>query len=233
MFKQIVTLVRGRSFDAAEQVIEANALSILRQQIRDCAEAVNSARRAAALATAQLDQEAGQHAMLSDQISGLEMRTLAALQQGKLDLAREGAEVIARFEAERETSQIAQRAFSAEIEKLKSTVRNSERRLRELERGQRLAVTAQNTMRLRQSGPAMHLTALKEAEDTLQMLRGRQKMEEVAEAALCEMELSWCPQGLEERLIEAGCGPAIANRVDDVLTRLQAQIDANTETPNV
>jgi phage shock protein A len=225
MFKQIVTLVRGRSYEATEQVIEANALSILRQQIRDCAEAINTARRSASLATAQLDQEARHHAVLLEKIVNLEGRTVAALEQAKLDLAKEGAEAIAQLENERDASEIAQRAFASEIEKLKATVRDAERRLRELERGQRLAVTAQNTLRLRHAQPAASLTALKDAEDTLQKLRSRQKLEEVAEAALCEMEMAWCPDGLEERLIAAGCGPAKGSRANEVLARLQAKIN--------
>ncbi len=229
MFKQIVTLVRGRSHDAAEQVIDANALSILRQQIRDCAEAINTARRSASLATAQLDQEARHHARILEQIATLEMRTVAALEQERLDLAKEGAESIAQMENERDTSRIAQRAFSSEIDKLKATVRNAEERLRDLERGQRLAVTAQNTMRLRQTNPASRFTALKEAEGTLNKLRAQQQLEEVAEAALADMEVAWCRDGLEERLIEAGCGPANRSRADDVLARLQAKIQTPTE----
>ena len=37
MFNTIITLVRGRSHDAAQAVADANALSILRQQLRDAA----------------------------------------------------------------------------------------------------------------------------------------------------------------------------------------------------
>ncbi len=229
MFKQIVTLVRGRSHDAAEEIIDANALSILRQQIRDCAEAINTARRSASLATAQLDQERRHHARILEQIAALESRTLAALENEKLDLAKEGAEAIARMENERDTSQIAQNAFSSEIDKLKATLRNAEERLRDLERGQRLAVTAHNTIRLRQTNPASRLTALKDAENTLYRLRARQQLEDVAEAALADMEVAWCQEGLEERLIEAGCGPANRSRADDVLIRLQARIQSPTE----
>ena len=155
MFKQFVTLVRGRVHDAADEVAEAHALSILRQQIRDCAAAIDAARRSAALATAQLDQETRHHAGLVEQIARLETRTMSALEQGKVELAREGAEVIARIENDREASEVAQRSFTAEIAKLKSTIRASETRLRELERGQRLAVAAQNTLRLRQTHPSM------------------------------------------------------------------------------
>ena len=52
MFKQIITLFRGRSYEAAEAVVDRNALAILRQQIRDCAEAISAARKAVAVAIA-------------------------------------------------------------------------------------------------------------------------------------------------------------------------------------
>ena len=229
MFKQFVTLVRGRVHDAADEVAEAHALSILRQQIRDCAAAIDAARRSAALATAQLDQETRHHAGLVEQIARLETRTMSALEQGKVELAREGAEVIARIENDREASEVAQRSFTAEIAKLKSTIRASETRLRDLERGQRLAVAAQNTLRLRQTHPSMPSSTLKEAEETLGRLRARQKLEEVSEAALADMEVTWCPQGLEDRLAEAGCGPAIGARTEDVLARLRERIESTTE----
>ena len=52
MFKQVLTLIRSRSHDAAEQFTDTNALAILRQQIRDSAHAVDMARRAVAVAIA-------------------------------------------------------------------------------------------------------------------------------------------------------------------------------------
>ena len=233
MFKQIVTLVRGRTFDAAEQLADANAISILRQQIRDCAEAIDTARRATGLACAQLDQEKRHHEKLVERLQSLELRTLSALEQGKQELAREGAEAIAGLESERDASQAAQKAFAVEISKLKATLRNAESRLRELERGQRLAAAAHNTNKLRQSRSTSHLAVLKEAEDTLTRLRETQKMEEVAEAALTDMALTLCPEGIEDRLMQAGCGPAATRRADDVMTRLQARLQAGSQDPTV
>ena len=230
MFKQIVTLVRGRTQDAAEQLADANAFSILRQQIRDCAEAIDTARRATGLACAQLDQEKRHHEQLAERMQNLEMRTLSALEQGKQDLAREGAEAIAGLEAERDASLDAQKAFAVEIARLKTTLRSAESRLRELERGQRLAAATHNTNRLRQSRSTGRLAVLKEAEDTLKKLRDNQKMEEVAEAALADMALALCPEGIEDRLMQAGCGPVATSRADNVMARLQARLQGNENT---
>jgi phage shock protein A len=221
MFKQIVTMVRGKANDAAEAAVDNNALTLLRQQVRDCAQALDAARRAASLAIAQHDQEARGIKKLVEQISRLEARAVDAIRENKVDLAQEAATTMARLEQERDTATLAQLEFSVEIDKLKANARDGERRLRELERGQRLAATAQNTLRLRQTKPGLGLGALADAEQTLARLRGRQVQVEVAEAALSELQIAWCPEGLEQRLIEAGCGPETVSRADQIMARLQ------------
>ncbi len=49
MIKQILTLLRGRNADVTEVLSDANALPILRQQLRDCADGVENARRSVAI----------------------------------------------------------------------------------------------------------------------------------------------------------------------------------------
>src|SRR5262249_46455760 len=89
MFKQIVTLVRGRSYEAGQELVDRNALAILRQQIRDSAEAVSAARRAVAIAIAQNEQEATHLKRLIERIGDLEARAVAAIDKGEAGLARE------------------------------------------------------------------------------------------------------------------------------------------------
>jgi phage shock protein A len=225
MIKQFVALVRGRAYDVAETTLDGSALTILRQQIRDCVAAVSAARRAVAIAIAQNDQEVQQYKRLVARIEDLEERTLIALQQEKHELAREAAETISLLESERETSLAAQASFSGEIERLKRTVRGSETRLRELERGQRIASAVEKTQRLREAAPGSGLSALNDAEQTLERLRKRQQQLDVAAAAMSEMELSRNPETMSERLAEAGCGTPLKSRADDVLLRLTEKLN--------
>jgi len=221
MFKQIVTLVRGRSHDAGEAFIDQNALAILRQQIRDCAEAVGRARRAVAVAMAQNDQEVSQCTRIKARIADLENRTLAALEQGKQELAHEAAESIVLLEAERDASLTAQATFTTEITRLKRIMRESEARLKDIERGQRIAAATEKTQVLRERGPGSTLNALRDAESTLARMQTRQRQIDVAELAITEMEISGDPSVLTEKLAAAGCGPALKTTADDVLKRLQ------------
>jgi phage shock protein A len=220
MFKQFVTLFRGRAHEAQEAVVDRNALAILRQQMRDCGEAMVQARKAIAIATAQNDQEATQCQKMERQIADLEERTVAAMEQGKTELAREAAETIATLEAEREASLQAQTTFQTEITRLKTILRNAESRLKELERGQRVVTAVEKTQTLRHTGPDTAMNALSDAEATLQRLRSRQREFEVTAAAMAEMETSGNPASMTEKLAEAGCGAPLRSKAEDVLKRL-------------
>lgn len=220
MLKQFFALVRGRSYEAAETVVDRNALVILRQQIRDCADAIAAARRAVAIAIAQNEQEVAQFKKLVVRIDDLEKRTIAAIEQGQNELAREAAETIAMLEAERDASGEAQKSFSTEIERLKRTIRVSEMRLRELQRGQRIVAAVDSTQRLRESAPGSSLSALKDAEETLLRLRTRQNQIDATAAAMAEMEQSGDPAAVSEKLAAAGCGAPLRSSADAVLERL-------------
>ena len=224
MFKQIMTIFRGHAFEGTEKAVDQHSLVLLRQQIRDCTGAVNTARRAVALAIAQNEQEVAQCSRIAEQLIDLESRTMIALEQGKDILARDAAETIAHLEAEREASLAAQATFSNEIARLKRVLRGSEARLKDIERGQRIASAVEKTQTLREVGVGTHLNALRDAEATLARLKLRQRQMDVASEAMTEMAATGDPSQLTERLAAAGCGAPLKNSADDVLKRLQQKM---------
>jgi len=229
MFKSMFALIRGTSHEAAQGVVDRNAMVILRQQIRDSADAVASAKKAVAIALAQNEQEKRQHAKLASRIEDLEVRTIAALERGEKSLAQEAAEAIAILEAERDASEQAQTAFTKEIERLKRVVLQSEARLRDLKRGQRIADATDKTQRLRQSAPNSGLSALQDAESTLTRLRERQLEMDAAANALDDMAEESSPDAIAQKLSEAGCGAPITSTADQVLARLQSKAGKKTK----
>ena len=220
MFKQILTLFRGAAVDAGEEFTDRHAITLLRQQIRDCANAVACSRKAVAVAIAQNEREACQHKQLEEKITDLEKRTVKAMEQGEDKLAMEAAETISLLEAERDISAEAQAKFNAEITRLKNTVRNAELKLKELQRGQRLAVATDKTQRMRAEHPSNGLSDLKEAEETLLRLRVRQQQIDTTADAMAEMEETGDPTSITEKLAAAGCGDPLKSSAQDVLARL-------------
>lgn len=224
MWKQLVALARGRTYEAGEGIVDRNALTILRQQIRDCAASIAAARRAIAFAIAQNEQEVAQHKRLVMRIEDLETRAISALEQNRDALAREAAETIGMLEAERAASEQAQASFAAETQRLKRVVAASEVRLRELQRGQRLAAATDSAQRLRETAPGATLSTLRDAEETLARLRTRQRQIDIAASALEEMEQTGDAAALSEKMAAAGCGAPLAMSADAVLERLKQKI---------
>ncbi len=221
MFKSMFTLIRGTSHEAAQGVVDKNAMVILRQQIRDGADALNSAKKAVAIAIAQNNQEKRQHDKLVTRITDLEGRTVEAIEKGKDELAQEAAETIAILEAERDACEQAQSSFTKEIERLKRVVLQSEARLRDLKRGQRIADATDKTQRLKQSNPNSGVSALEDAEATLSRLREKQVETDAASKAFDELSEVSNPETIAQKMSDAGCGASINSTADQVLERLK------------
>lgn len=225
MFKQILTLLRGQAYDAEQEFLDMNAMPLLAQQIRDASAAIQAARRAVAIAIAQNEQEVAQHKAALARIADLETRAIAALQKGNEVLAREAAEAIGWLEAECTASEKAQARFQASIERMKSVVRASEARLRELNRGERIARATQQTQRLDRSASISGLATLSEAEETLLRLRTRQQEIDTTAAALREMDAGTDPSDIIDKLAKAGCGAPLAPDADSILARLRERMN--------
>ena len=137
-----------------------------------------------------------------------------------MGLAREAADTIALLETERDSSEAAQKSFVTEIDRLKHVVRNSEMRLRELQRGERIAAATERTQRLRHdhirpdlrrsrrggdAGAASHAPAA-----TRRGRRGHGRDGETGD-----------PAAMSRKLAEAGCGAPVATTGEAVLERLK------------
>ena len=229
MFNVILTLIRGRAHDAEQAFINRNAVPLLAQQIRDAANGVQSARRAVAIAVAQNEQEKSQHTAIAGRIADLETRAVAALQKGNDELARQAAEAIAQFEAERDASEKAQAQFTQTIDKLKATVRASEARLQELQRGERLARATEQTQKLSAAcDDNSGLATLDDAEETLARLRAYQDRCQIAASAMKEMDVASRQTLIIEKLANAGFGAPLGPSADDVLARLRERMNSAT-----
>ena len=224
MFKQIFAIFRGTAQEAAQNYTDRHALIILRQQINDSATAVQTARKAVAVAMAQNKQEEEQYNNIVSKIKDLEERAIVALEKGKKQIATEAAETIAYLEAERDTSKQAIERFKSEIERLRQHVREAESRLRDLKRGHRIADATDKTQKMRETADNSSDSALQDAEATLERLRLRQKQIDQTAEAMAEMDEEKNADRIIEKLAGAGCGDALKSSADDVLERLSKHV---------
>jgi len=224
MLKTLITLVRGRTYAIAEEVADQNALLILDQQMRDATGALDTAKKALAVAIAQESQESQRLDGTRARIEDLETRAVAAIEAGRDDLATEAAEAIATLEAERDASLTARALFAAEIAKLKSHVLQQQMRFSQLDRGRRIARAAEAVRvarRGRIEGAPIFAGTLVEAEATLARLREHQVEADAAEEAFNALDAVTGPIAAPHKLSAEGFGPRLRPNATDVLARLR------------
>lgn len=224
MFKVLLTLVRGGASAVGEEIADRNALLILDQQLRDTTVALTRAKRALAIAMAQDQQEELRLAANERQIADLESRVLAALEGGRDELARDGAEAIARLEADRDSATAARSLFATEISRLRNHVSQAEARIAAVDRGRRVARAAETVRHVRRGRVETalpHQGTLAEAENTLKRLRERQEEAAFADMALDQIDATTAPAAAVERLAAEGFGPPLRATADDVIARLK------------
>lgn len=126
-------LMRGVVADNAQAIHDAHAVTILRQQIRDAAGALATARRELAVAMAYHAAEARALDAIGARIASLSDGARRALADGREDLGREAAGLIAALEDERADRRTASDRFAADVERLRRLVAQGGDRLRDLD----------------------------------------------------------------------------------------------------
>lgn len=232
MFKTVTTFLRGKQSEAREAFIDANALTLIDQYLRDAGQDLQQARRALAVAKAQEVAEETRIADITRRIADLEARALAALNGGREDLASDAAQAIADLEIDRTASETALGQFRSATAKLKRRVDDAERRITELDRGRRTARVSEAVRQLRAPvalSPNSPSGALADAEATLKRLKERQAQDEAIANAAEEDCASRDASAIADRLEAAGFGAATRPNGRSVLERLKAK--ASSESP--
>lgn len=229
MLKAFATLIRGRSADAAEAITDANALSILRQQLRDAAQGLDKAKRAVAVVMAYAEREKKNATRIDTQLADLETRAMDAIEKGRDDLATEAAGVIAQLEAERKTTQEAIATYEAQVHRLREEVSLAEQRLKVLQRGKHLAEATSHSQKLRGAVPSGVTASLAEAEATLERLQERQSQADATAVAMTELNAGTSAEATSARLAAAGCGDPLKPDAAAVLDRLRKKAGGKDE----
>ncbi len=224
MFKTLTTLLRGRAADAGEALTDAQAIPLLRQQLRDATVGLETAQRAVAVVVAYHKREEKRAGEIAAQLADLETRTLEALERGEETLAREAAGAIAELEQERDATAAVLTNYSAEIGRLRDDVMLAQKRLKALQRGKNLADATAKTQKLRGTVPNGVMASLKEAEDTLARLQARQIHAADAATAFEDLSAEGSAESISDRLADAGCGPQKHADAASVLARLRTRM---------
>ncbi len=222
MFDTITTLMRGAAAQGREQLIEANAVLLLEQKIRDLATQHENSKRTLAGMIAQVKSLKRSTSHLQKSTDDLEQRAMEAMAANRDKLAAQAAQVIADNENELTGKQKAIEALETEIARLRTLIEQTNRRLLELRQG---LVVARHTDYARKSRVSTLKSlnngrhSVQDAEQMLEKILNRTETEEaLVEYEKLNSELSG--HDIVEKLDEAGFGTQLKVRADDVLARL-------------
>jgi len=224
MFSTLMTIVRGRSERARDQLESTHAVLILEQKIREAEQGHNTAKRSLATMIMRERNEARALTSLNTRITDLEARAMAALDAEMDALAQEAAGALADLESERDTRSRAVDKTRMSTQRLRLMIEKCQRRLIELRQGLHTArsLDAERTSATALRGDIAGAAALVEGEAVLKrVLESSDVVEELDILDQLNAELDG--DDLVDRLAASGLGAPVRTRGEDVLSRLRSQ----------
>jgi phage shock protein A len=224
IFSKLISLLRGGAHDAGAAVIDANALRILDQEIRDADAALGRARDDLAALVARRRILEKELQGLSDQAARYESSARAALAKGDENLAREVAQRIAELEGEVNLKSPQLATMREAEEKLHQTIAATQQKIENLRREIDVVKVNDSVQRAQAavaSRGAGATAALGSAADSLKRIKERQAIQEERFRAAGELEDKRTGADLDAKLQAAGILPG-ASSADDILARLKA-----------
>ncbi|KQY91081.1 MULTISPECIES: PspA/IM30 family protein [unclassified Brevundimonas] len=225
MLAKLSALFRGTAHDTAQSVVDANALKILDQEIRDADNNQGKARDDLAGLVARRRMAETELKSFQDQISKYENSARTALDRGQNDLALEVAGRIAELETEiGNRGPLIENMKAAEV-RLRTAIATTDQKIETLRREIDIVKVndsvqkAQTSVALQSAGAQSRIGS---AADSLQRIKQRQAVNEEKLIAGQELEDRRTGADLDAKLKAAGILPGQSS-ANDVLARLTAR----------
>jgi len=222
IWNKLFTLGRAGAHEATAAVVDANALRILDQEIRDADTAQGKARDDMATLVARRRILEKEVAGFRDQVTKYEASARAAVQKGDMDLARQVAQRIADLESDIALKEPQIGDMRAAEDQLHQAVTATDRRIETLRREVEVVKVNESVQKAQAAVSARGAGAgasLGSAADSLARIKERQMIRGEKIKAAGELEDRRTGADLDEKLRLAGILPGQSS-ADDVLARL-------------
>ena len=134
VLRDMITALRGGASEVGEAIIDANAIRILEQEIRDADSAIVKAKQSLTQLKSSEIKLKREIASLDADVADYEKKAVAALEAGEEALATEVAGRIAELESERSEKAAEQKALDAEVHKIHAMIKARERTIQKNKR---------------------------------------------------------------------------------------------------
>jgi len=222
IWNKLFTLGRAGAHEATAAVVDANALRILDQEIRDADTAQGKARDDMATLVARRRILEKEVAGFRDQVTKYEASARAAVQKGDMDLARQVAQRIADLEQDIALKEPQIGDMRAAEDQLHTAITVTDRRIETLRREVEVVKVNESVQKAQAAVSARGAGAgasLGSAADSLARIKERQMIRGERIKAAGELEDRRTGADLDEKLRLAGILPGQSS-ADDILARL-------------
>ncbi len=134
IFRKIFTAVRGGAREVGESIVDANAVRILDQEIKDAEKKIDMAKRDLTNVKAQEMQASRKITALKNDILKNEGYVTQALNKGDESLALEIAQRIASNQSELEIQEKAEKSFSSHEKRLGNMIKKTAKSVADMQR---------------------------------------------------------------------------------------------------
>ncbi|MET3664985.1 PspA/IM30 family protein [Caulobacter sp. 1776] len=233
IWSKLSALFRGTAHDGAQTIVDANALRILDQEIRDADNAQGKARDELAKLVARRRSLETEVAQLTDQSRKYESSARAAMNKGDQALALEVAQRIADLEKDATQKSGQMTELRAAEEKMRTVISQTDVKIEALRREIEMVKVNESVQKaqaavISRSGSASGVVG--SAADSLKRIKERQSVREEQFKLHNEAEERKTGADLDAKLAAAGILPG-GGGAEDVLARLMAPKDEALPAP--
>jgi phage shock protein A len=225
LWTKIFTMFRARAHQAGEAVVDANALRILDQEIRDASEALRKSRDDLTTMMAQRKLSQGKVVPKQQKCAEYSGFIEQLLHRGDESLAREVAQKLADLETETESDLQLLAQYDHNIDTLKKSILQAENTIARLKQQVDSVKATENVQRAQAAIASQHSgtnTALRTATDSLERIKQKQLERAAKFDAAKELEQLGSDGDLKAKLAKAGLLEDHSS-ADSVLARFKAR----------
>lgn len=221
VWKKLVTAVKGGANEAAQSVVDSQAIRILEQEIREAKEELRKSdhARTQILAKCKLSQQKVDSFNAS--IAEYENHARKAIDTDR-QLALDCAQKVSELKAEREQEQAYLDQFQQSEKKLAHNIQQAKANLRRLEQQVDMVKATESVQKAQVAVSSRHMGAnskMKTATESLSRIQEKQKLRSAELEAAEELAGEESSSDLEKRLAEAGIKGGQTS-ADDELSRI-------------
>ena len=224
VWKKLITAVKGGANEAAQSVVDSQAIRILEQEIREAKEELRKSdhARTQILAKCKLSQQKVDG--FNQSIAEYEAHARKAIDTDR-ELALDCAQKVSELKAERDQEQQYLDQFNASEKQLAKNIQQAKANLRRLEQQVDMVKATESVQKAQVAVSSRHMGAnskMKTATESLSRIQEKQKMRTAELEAAEELASSESSDDLEKRLAAAGIKGGQSS-ADDELARILGQ----------